>query len=229
MPEPLPSFSGKQVLITAGPTREALDPVRFISNHSTGKMGYALAEAFLKAGAEVILVSGPVNLTLSHDRLQLIQVESAVEMLENCALYFTRVDIAVFTAAVADYRPAEVSPLKIKKAAEAFSLLLVKNPDIAHEFGKQKKQGQLSAGFALETDHELENARLKLEKKNFDLIVLNSTNDKGAAFGHDTNKIRILTATGQDMEFPLMLKSDVAREILQQIAGLPGFRTSGLV
>ena len=211
-------FSGKRILITAGPTREALDPVRYISNHSTGKMGYALAEAFLQSGALVTLISGPVNLVLAHEHLNLIKVESASEMFRQCSHYFDECEIALFTAAVSDYRPEIAQSKKIKKTDDTFSLKMVRNRDIAVEFGKIKKLGQFSIGFALETDNELENARLKLIKKNFDLIILNSTNDAGATFGFDTNKITIIDKLGHEQHFDLKLKSALAFDILESIA-----------
>ena len=158
----------KKVLITAGPTREPIDPVRYISNHSTGKMGYAIAEELLQQGADVFLVSGPVNITLSHPRLQVVQVNSASEMYLACCRFFEQVDIAIFAAAVADYRPARVAQQKIKKNENSFTISLVKNVDIASEFGKVKLPGQLSIGFALETNDEMSHAKAKLQKKNFE-------------------------------------------------------------
>ncbi len=217
LPMPVTSFSGKHILITAGPTREAIDPVRYISNHSSGKMGYALAEAFLEQGAEVVLVSGPVALSLSHPQLRIIKVESALDMYSTCQQHFAWADIAVFAAAVADYRPEQAEVSKIKKKDTVMELRLVRNPDIAAAFGELKHEAQLSIGFALETDHELENALVKLRTKNFDLIILNSTNDPGATFGFDTNKIRILGNDGADHSFPLKLKTDTALDILKSI------------
>lgn len=221
MAEQLPDFTGKHILITAGPTREAIDPVRYISNHSSGKMGYAIAESFLKAGAEVVLISGPVALSLNHSALHIVDIESAAQMFQACSLYFEWADIAVFAAAVADYRPETTAELKIKKAGDNLNIRLVRNIDIAGEFGQLKKPAQLSIGFALETDHELENARQKLTGKNFDLIILNSTNDTGATFGHDTNKIRIIGRGNMDQTLPLKLKSELAVDILEAISNLP--------
>lgn len=212
-----PQLAGKHILITAGPTREALDPVRYISNYSTGKMGYALAEAFLELGALVILISGPVSIAISHKNLQLIKVESAAEMFDRCSEHFELAEIVVFTAAVADYRPEKPATQKIKKTDHDFNLKMIRNVDIAAEFGKIKKPGQLSIGFALETDNELGNARQKLIKKNFDLIVLNSTNDAGATFGYDTNKIIIIDRLGNEDSFPLKLKSELALDIISSI------------
>lgn len=215
-------FYNKKVLITAGPTREAIDPVRYISNHSSGKMGYAIAEAFLEAGATVILVSGPVNLKLVHSRLVIIPVISALDMQSACQTWFDQIDIAVFAAAVADYRPKTVSNSKIKKLGTELELTMIKNPDIAYEFGLEKKDNQLSIGFALETQNEMVYALDKLYKKNFDLIVLNSPNDKEAAFGYDTNKVTILNRELEMLDFGLKTKSAVAKDILDQIAAMAG-------
>ncbi len=210
----------KKVLITAGPTREAIDPVRYISNHSTGKMGYAIAEQFLQQGAEVFLISGPVNVQLKHPRLKVVNVNSASEMFLACCRFFEEVDIAVFAAAVADYRPAKVADQKIKKDESSFTITMVKNIDIAYEFGKMKTPSQISIGFALETNDELAHAQGKLQKKNFDMVILNSMNDANATFGYDTNKI---TAIKKDMlpkEFPLKQKSEVAKDIVKEISSL---------
>ena len=211
-------FEGKKVLITAGPTREAIDPVRYISNHSTGKMGYALAESFLKRGAEVILVSGPVLLQLTHPKLTIHKVESAAEMLYQSQLFVNDAEIVVFTAAVADYRAKEISDIKIKKqdASTELALHLIQNPDIAKTLAASKKENQLMIGFALETNDELENAKKKLISKNLDLVVLNSQNETGAGFGGDTNKVTLVYKNGTD-EVPLMTKKDVANEILNFI------------
>jgi phosphopantothenoylcysteine decarboxylase/phosphopantothenate--cysteine ligase len=202
------------VLITAGPTREAIDPVRFISNHSSGKMGYAIAGAFLDKGFEVILVSGPVNISLSHTSLRVIPVNSADEMYAACRQYFPVARIAVFAAAVADYKPAQVYSQKMKKSAPEFSLQMVKNVDIAFEFGKIKRQNQVSVGFALETNDEEQNALKKLYTKNLDLVVLNSVQDAGATFGFDTNKITIINRDFLFQAFPLKSKAEVAADIV---------------
>lgn len=164
------SLKNKKVLITAGPTREGIDPVRYISNHSTGKMGYALAETCLHQGAKVFLVSGPVHIHVTHPNLEIIPVNSASEMYLACCRFFEEVDIVVFAAAVADYRPHRIAAQKIKKDQDIFSIRMIKNVDIAFEFGKIKRTDQLSVGFALETEEELNNAEGKLEKKNFDMI-----------------------------------------------------------
>ncbi|MEO3408311.1 phosphopantothenoylcysteine decarboxylase [Mucilaginibacter sp. CAU 1740] len=202
------------ILITAGPTREAIDPVRFISNHSSGKMGYAIASAFLNKGFRVILVSGPVNISLEHPSLTVIPVNSADEMYAACLQYFPTVQIAVFAAAVADYKPAQILSQKMKKSAHEFSLQMVKNVDIAAEFGKVKMPGQVSIGFALETNDEEQNALKKLYTKNLDLIVLNSVQDEGATFGYDTNKITLINRDFIFQAFPLKSKTEVAEDIV---------------
>jgi phosphopantothenoylcysteine decarboxylase/phosphopantothenate--cysteine ligase len=208
------------ILITAGPTREAIDPVRYISNHSSGKMGYAIAAALLRQGARVILVSGPVNIRLQHPNLKLIPVSSANEMLTACCTYFEDIDIAIFAAAVADYRPERVAEKKIKKSGDELLIKLVKNPDIAMEFGKLKRCHQLSIGFALETNDELKHAGEKLRCKNFDMVVLNSMNDAGATFGHDTNKVTIIKKGVAGVNFPIKSKTEVADDIINEIAGV---------
>jgi phosphopantothenoylcysteine decarboxylase/phosphopantothenate--cysteine ligase len=203
------------ILITAGPTREAIDPVRFISNHSSGKMGYAIASAFLNKGFRVVLVSGPVNISLEHPSLTVISVNSADEMYAACRQYFPSIQIAVFAAAVADYKPAQILSQKMKKSAHEFSLQMVKNVDIAAEFGKVKVPGQVSIGFALETNDEEQNALKKLYTKNLDLIVLNSVQDEGATFGYDTNKITIINRDFIFQAFPLKSKTEVAEDIVR--------------
>lgn len=213
----MPSLSGKAVLLTAGPTYEPIDPVRFIGNHSTGKMGYALAQCFAEAGAAVYLISGPTQLQAGHPAIQVVPVMTAEEMYRAALQYAGEVDIMVFSAAVADYRPKEVSPGKIKKQEEQLTLTLVRNVDIAATLSKAKKPGQLTVGFALETDQEAENARAKLLNKNLDLIVLNSLQDPGAGFRHDTNKISILDRH-QTLTFDLKPKAEVARDIVAEIS-----------
>ena len=211
------SFSGKKILITAGPTQEAIDPVRFISNHSTGKMGYAIAEAAAKAGAEVTLVSGPVNLIAHHRNIKVVHVKSAAEMYAATKVHFQTMDVLILSAAVADYRPIEVALEKLKKADDKLTLELAKTTDIAHELGAIKAPHQLLVGFALETNNELANATAKLSKKNLDLIVLNTLKDSGAGFGTDTNKITILDNAGSTMVYELKDKKLVAIDILEQI------------
>lgn len=205
----------KKVLITAGPTYERLDPVRFIGNFSTGKMGFALANECAERGAEVILISGPTSQTISHPNIKQINVESAQEMFDTALKFFTEVDIAILSAAVADYRPETLSDVKIKRTeTDNLSITLVPNPDIAASLGNQKKPGQKMIGFALETNDEEENAQKKMIKKNLDFIVLNSLNDTGAGFGYDTNKITILSAEGKKQSFALKTKKEVAKDII---------------
>ena len=211
-------FVGKRVLITAGPTQEPIDPVRYISNHSTGKMGYAIANAFAKAGADVTLVSGPTTLPLPDSTIRRIDVRSAQEMFEAAQSAFIDADVTVLNAAVADYTPAHPAGQKIKKSDALFSLELIKTIDIAATLGNQKRSGQLLMGFALETDNERENALKKLRKKNLDWIVLNSLRDKGAGFGHDTNKITVIDKDERTYEFTLKSKEEVAQDLVNLIA-----------
>jgi len=214
----LNKLSNKKVLITAGPTREAIDPVRYISNYSSGKMGYAIAETFLKKGAEVFLVSGPVNVQLQHPRLKIVNANSASEMYLACCHFFEEVDIAVFAAAVADYRPEKVPVQKIRKDDSSYMMKMVRNIDIAYEFGRVKTNKQVSVGFALETHDELKHAVGKLDQKNFDMVILNSTNDVSATFGYDTNKITIIRDDFSKKDYPLKNKSEVAKDIVNEIA-----------
>lgn len=206
------SLEGKTVLITAGPTYEAIDPVRFIGNHSSGKMGFSLAEEASKRGAKVILISGPSSQTTDDKSIEIHQVTSAKEMLNKVFEFYDRADIGIASAAVADYAPKEVAKEKIKKNDDNLTIELVKNPDILKTMG-EKKTHQFLVGFALETQNEEENAKGKLEKKNLDMIVLNSLRDEGAGFKNDTNKIKILTKTGKQ-EFALKSKDEVAKDIL---------------
>ena len=205
-------LSGKKVLVNAGPTYEAIDPVRFIGNRSSGKMGVALADAFAKAGADVTLVLGPSH-ELPHERgVTLVRVESAQEMYEACSRFFPEAAIAVLSAAVADYKPGTVSASKIKKQDAGFSLELVKTTDVLESLGKQKTH-QVLAGFALETDKLLEYAQGKIRKKNLDFIVANSAVEKGAGFGTDTNKVSIIDKHNKITNFELKSKQDVAKDI----------------
>ena len=208
------AFKGKKVLITAGPTQEPIDPVRYISNHSTGKMGYAIARAFARAGAEVTLVSGPTALPLPHPAVRRVLVRSAQEMYAASAEAFPTTDLMILNAAVADYTPARPADQKIKKNESAFSLELTKTTDIAATLGSQKRADQLMMGFALETNNEHENALGKLHRKNLDWIVLNSLRDSGAGFGHDTNKITVMDRAGQVRSFDLKTKEEVADDLL---------------
>ncbi len=207
-----------RVLITAGPTHEALDPVRFIGNHSTGKMGYALADAFAAAGADVMLISGPTALPdPTHPAIRIVRVVSGREMLAAAEAVAPDCAVWVFAAAVADYRPAEVSATKIKKSGDRLMLELVKNVDVAATLGAGKRPGeQFSVGFALETNDELAHAQGKLRNKNFDMVVLNSLADPGAGFAHDTNRVTLVDAAGV-VPLPLQLKTSVAQEIVAAV------------
>lgn len=209
------SLAGKTVLITAGPTYEAIDPVRFIGNHSSGKMGFALAEEAAKKGGNVVLISGVTTLDVHHANITLHRVVSAQEMYDKVFEYYHEVDIAIASAAVADYTPRVKAPEKIKKNEEVFTLELIKNPDILLEMG-QRKENQFLVGFALETENEEENARAKLKKKNLDMIVLNSLKDEGAGFQGDTNRVSIFSKE-ERIQFPLKSKTAVAKDILHAI------------
>lgn len=209
---------GKKMLITAGPTYEKIDPVRFIGNYSTGKMGYAIADEAATRGADVTIVSGPVNIKPTSDNVKVIKVESAREMLAECQKLFPKSDIGIMCAAVADYTPTEYVNHKIKREKEEIPVIkLTKNPDIAASLGAQKKPGQLLMGFALETDNEDFNAIDKLKRKNLDYIVLNSLRDSGSGFGTDTNKISIFDVNGNKRCFPLKSKREVATDIIDTI------------
>ncbi|WP_084538950.1 phosphopantothenoylcysteine decarboxylase domain-containing protein [Hymenobacter daecheongensis] len=212
-----------RVLITAGPTYEPLDPVRFIGNHSTGKMGYALAEAFAEQGAEVTLISGPTNLPdPASPRIRTTRVETADQMYAAAAAVAHEADVWIFAAAVADYKPREAALNKIKKDGDTLTLELVKNVDIAATLGRTKRAEQFSVGFALETNNEEAHALDKLRRKNFDLVVLNSLRDPGAGFRHDTNKVTLLEAGGQTTIFELKPKAEVAHDIVRTVfARLP--------
>ena len=210
-------LKNKQVLVTAGPTYEALDPVRFIGNHSSGKMGFAIADEMYLRGAEVVLVTGPTHQQTNYKGIDVIHVTSSNEMLEACTKHFSNTDIAVMSAAVADYKPTEVALQKIKKNEEAFALHLTKTTDILTELGKQKKPHQFLVGFALETNNEKENALAKLKRKNADCIILNSLNDVQAGFGFDTNKISIIAKDGSVTVFDLKTKREVASDIVSYI------------
>jgi len=206
------NLEGKTVLITAGPTYEAIDPVRFIGNHSSGKMGFSLAEEAVRRGAKVILISGPTSQKTSNKNIEIHRITSAKEMYDEVFKYYEKVDIAIASSAVADYAPKIVAKEKIKKSEEEFTIELVKNPDILKTMG-EKKTHQFLVGFALETQNEEENAKSKLQKKNLDMIVLNSLRDEGAGFQKDTNKVKILTHSEQK-EFSLKSKDEVAKDIL---------------
>lgn len=209
---------GKKVLITAGPTHENIDPVRFIGNYSSGKMGFALAQVFAEAGAEVHLVTGPVILP-DPNGVKVSRIQSAREMHQICMNHASDTDIFVMSAAVADYRPEDIAEEKIKKTSDHLHLELVKNPDILSDLGAHKRKNQVLVGFALETHNELEHANDKLQRKNADLIVLNSLNHYGAGFGHDTNKITLVTQN-QAHELPLKSKKEAAKDILNAVLEL---------
>ncbi|MDL2214770.1 bifunctional phosphopantothenoylcysteine decarboxylase/phosphopantothenate--cysteine ligase CoaBC [Dysgonomonas sp. OttesenSCG-928-M03] len=212
------TLSKKKILITAGPTYEKLDPVRFIGNYSSGKMGFALAEECAERGAEVILIAGPVALETQHRNIRRINVESAEQMYKAAIDEFADTDVSILCAAVADYRPKEQAENKIKRTeGENLTLELTPNKDIAAALGKIKKQNQILIGFALETNNEEQNALKKIEKKNLDLIVLNSLNDAGAGFRHDTNKIAIIDKNGNRKDFELKDKKSVAKDIVDQL------------
>jgi phosphopantothenoylcysteine decarboxylase / phosphopantothenate---cysteine ligase len=207
----------KKALVTAGPTYEAIDPVRFIGNHSSGKMGIAIAKELYRRGADVTLVLGPVAKGFSANGIHLINVVSAEEMYEACQQAFDKADLAVLSAAVADYTPAVKASQKIKKKDSTLNLELTKTKDILKSLGDKKKENQVLVGFALETTDEKKNAMAKLAEKNADMIVLNSLNDKGAGFGHDTNKITIFKKEGKEIQFDTKSKEDVAKDIVDTI------------
>lgn len=214
-------FACKKVLITAGPTYEAIDPVRFIGNRSSGKMGYAIAESFARRNIEVILVSGPVALELKHPLLTIINVESAKEMYEVCKTHFPHCQGAILSAAVADFTPETVSSSKIKKGNEDhLTIRLIKTKDILACLGQIKSPAQKLVGFSLESDNEIENATGKLHKKNLDFIVLNSLRDAGVAFGSDNNKISIINKEGHIISYPLKPKKEVAEDIVNAFLAL---------
>ncbi len=213
--EQLP-LKGKRILITAGPTYEALDPVRFIGNHSSGKMGFEIANAAANLGAEVILVTGPTHQSIQHSLIEVKPIVSAEEMYTEVHKHFLYSDIAILSAAVADYRPKTVTDKKIKKKDSTFTIELEKTKDILKSLG-QIKSNQVLVGFALETNNELEHAKEKLKSKNLDLIVLNSLRDKGAGFGVSTNKVTFITSSNEIVENELKSKAEVAKDLMKQI------------
>ena len=216
-------LKGKQVLVTAGPTYEAIDPVRFIGNHSTGKMGLAIATAFAAQGAEVILICGPGVQQLSNtSNINRIDVIAASEMHQACVQHFKKADITIMAAAVADYKPAQAATQKIKKKGENLIIDLLKNPDILQDLGTKKTAKQLLIGFALETQNELAHAKDKLKRKNLDAIILNSLNDKGAGFGGDTNKVTFIFKSKKNKALPLMSKQKVAEELVLEVVKMIG-------
>lgn len=213
------SLAGKEILITAGPTYEKIDPVRFIGNYSSGKMGFALAEECARRGARVRLIAGPVREKTVHPAIQRTDVESAAGMYEAATRYYPEADAAILCAAVADFTPENAAHRKIQHKEEGLSLKLKPTQDIAATLGRMKKENQLLAGFALETDNEEHNAKAKLERKNLDFIVLNSLNDEGAGFGCDTNKISIIDRNGST-PYGLKSKTEVAKDIVDRLVSL---------
>lgn len=215
------SMKGKKVLITAGPTYEKIDPVRFVGNYSSGRMGFALANECANRGAQVELVCGPVSASMqtTYPNIHRTNVESAQEMYEVCKKLYPSMDSAILCAAVADFTPETTAEQKIKRTDESMVIRLKPNPDIAASLGQMKKKGQILVGFALETNDEESNAQAKLKKKNFDFIVLNSLKDEGAGFRTDTNKVTIITSDTKK-GYPLKSKEEVARDIVDELERL---------
>jgi len=217
--EPILPLDGKRVLVTAGPTYEAIDPVRFIGNHSSGKMGFAVAKVFQELGADVTLISGPTSLD-TPPFVKRLNITSANDMLKACTDNSDKADIIIMSAAVADYRPETIAQQKIKKDDSSLTLVLEKTTDILKTLGERKRENQLLIGFALETNNELENAKGKLLKKNLDLIVLNSLKDKGAGFAGDQNKVTLINKNGDQHSFELKSKQEVAADIAEQVLAM---------
>jgi len=213
------TLQGYKILVTAGPTYEPIDPVRYIGNHSSGKMGYAIAQELATRGAEVVLISGPVNLKPDHPHIQLVRVTTANEMYQSALTHFPHCHAAILAAAVADYRPKQVASHKIKRSENPLVVELEPNPDIAAELGR-RKTNQILAGFALETDNHIDNAQKKLQTKNFDFIVLNPANDPQAGFMADTNRITIIDKEQNIETFDLKSKTEVARDIVDKLEQL---------
>lgn len=212
------NLEGKICVITAGPTYEAIDPVRFIGNRSSGRMGIELAEFAAHCGAQVILVLGPSSIKINNsEHIRVIRVETAEQMYQAVSEYSDAMDIGIFAAAVSDYRPTVIAGQKIKKSGDTMTIELIKNKDILAEVGKRKKPNQILVGFALETDDEIEHAKSKLDRKNLDMIVLNSLRDEGAGFQHLTNKVTILDRHNNIQKFELKTKREVAHDIVQYI------------
>lgn len=210
----------KRIVITAGPTREAIDPVRYISNHSTGKMGYAIADYLHQQGAQVKLISGPVTIKSNLPQDCITHVVSAKEMLEAAQKEAYDADVIIFTAAVSDYRSETIAEQKIKKQGDAITLKLIPNPDIAFTLAQHKKPHQIFIGFALETENGLENAMEKMKRKKFDSVVLNIQNEVGVGFGYDTNKVQIIDQDGSIQNFEMKPKSAVALDITEHLEKL---------
>lgn len=211
-------FSGSKVLVTSGPTFEPIDPVRFIGNYSSGKMGSSIAESFANQGAQVVFITGPAKVIPAHKNIEIISVKTADEMYSAAVNAFPSVDIAVMAAAVADYTPTEISSSKMKRVSEDLTIKLKPTKDIAASLGNVKSKDQILIGFALETDKEFENASKKLASKNLDFIVLNSLNDSGAGFGYDTNKVTIIRKNGKTVNLDLKSKTEVANDIVDLVA-----------
>ncbi len=207
----------KRVLVTAGPTQESIDPVRYIGNHSSGRMGYAIADAFASMGASVTLVSGPVELTPESPGVEVTRVTTANEMYQACKGLIENVDIAIFNAAVSDFTPIDPATSKVKRGRTDWTITMKPTRDIAAELGREKKEGQLFVGFALETDHGLENARRKLKAKNLDMIVLNAAGEEGAGFGTDTNRVSMIDRAGNVEDFELKPKTQVAADLVERV------------
>ncbi len=214
------SLTGKSILVTAGPTYEKIDAVRYIGNFSTGLMGFSIAETLANRGAKVTLIAGPTHLTISHPNVVRLNIESAQQMYELCEKYFPSSDAAILSAAVADFSPKEFSANKIKKSDDTLNINLVQTKDILASLGQQKKSNQKLVGFALETESEIENAKQKLKNKNLDFIVLNSLNDEGAGFAVPTNKITILDKEGNIEAFELKSKKEAAIDIVEKLSSL---------
>lgn len=211
-------LAGKKMLITVGPTYEKIDPVRFIGNYSTGKMGCCLADEAADRGADVVLVAGPMSARPKNERIRIVRVESALEMLAACEAEWDSCDAGIMAAAVADYRPESCAPLKIKREESGIpEIRLVKNPDIAATLGSRKKTDQLLCGFALETNDEVEHGCAKMKRKNLDMIVVNSLQDKGAGFGVDTNIVTIIHSDGRERRYPLKSKREVAKDVIDEL------------
>lgn len=211
-------LAGKKMLITVGPTYEKIDPVRFIGNYSTGKMGCCLADEAADRGADVVLVAGPMSASPKNERIRIVRVESALEMLAACEVEWDSCDAGIMAAAVADYRPESCAPLKIKREESGIpEIKLVKNPDIAATLGSRKKTDQLLCGFALETNDEVEHGCAKMKRKNLDMIVVNSLQDKGAGFGVDTNIVTIIHSDGRERRYPLKSKREVAKDVIDEL------------
>lgn len=213
---PEQDFKEKTILVTAGPTREALDPIRFMTNRSSGKMGYAVAEAASSRGADVILISGPTVLPAPAD-VKLVSVETAIQMRDEVLKYASQAEVVIMAAAVSDYRPRDISSQKIKKEQGQLTLVLERNPDILAELGQHKSDGQILVGFSMETENVLDNARKKLQKKNADLIVANDVSQEGAGFATDTNIVWLIDSSDRERKLPLMSKRDVADVILDEV------------